>query len=357
MRNETIDPFRGALRLGVACLLVALLAWVVRPGTAEAFGWGWGVCESTSHTLLSACKSEVSDDYLTARAVCLNLADSDERDECKTEAAEEAGEAWQECYAVREARNEVCEAVGSGPYDPGFDPEDFATAFDVPGSNPFQPLQVGNHWEYAGGDETIVIDILDETKSIEGVTCVTQRDEAFEEGAVTESTDDWIAQHLAGDTWYCGEISQNFELFEGDDPEVPELVDVEGSWKAGRDGAKPGILVPADAPLGFTYRQEYAVGDAEDVATVVSRTYGYGDDPELDELVPEELAELLCDDDCMVTRDSTPLEPGVYELKYYAPGIGLFLETNPEEEEIVQLVSCNFDARCDDLPEPEEEDE
>ena len=58
-----------------------------------------------------------------------------------------------------------------------------------------------------------------------------------------------------------------------------------------------------------------------------------------------------------VTRDFTPLEPGVFELKYYASGIGLFLEVNPDEEEIVQLVECNVDPRCDDLPEPEEEDD
>ena len=83
---------------------------------------------------------------------------------------------------------------------------------------------------------------------------------------------------------------------------------------------------------------------------------GYGSDEELDELVPEELAELLCDDDCMITRDFSPLEPGAFELKYYAPGIGLFLEVNPEDEEIVQLVECNMDPRCEDLPEPEEED-
>ena len=47
-----------------------------------------------------------------------------------------------------------------------------------------------------------------------------------------------------------------------------------------------------------------------------------------------------------------PLEPGAFERKYYAPGIGVFLEVNPEEEEIVQLVDCNFDTRCALLPSP-----
>jgi hypothetical protein len=54
----------------------------------------------------------------------------------------------------------------------------------------------------------------------------------------------------------------------------------------------------------------------------------------------------------VVTKDYTPLEPGVFERKYYAPSIGRFLEVKPDEGKVVQLVNCNFDPRCAGLPMP-----
>ena len=59
---------------------------------------------------------------------------------------------------------------------------------------------------------------------------------------------------------------------------------------------------------------------------------------------------MLCNDDCIVTRDFSPLEPDAEERKYYAPGIGMFLEVDPETGDIVQLVDCSFDVVCDMLP-------
>jgi hypothetical protein len=245
---------------------------------------------------------------------------------------------------------ELCDELGPDRYDPDFDPQDFTTEFT--NQNPYFPLAVGNRWEYEGGDEVIEVEVLDETKLIEEVTCIVVHDVVSEDGTVIEDTDDWYGQAEDGDVYYCGEISKDYELFDGDDPEIAELVAIEGSWKTGRDRALPGIVMFGAPQPGTVYRQEVSLGDAEDAAEILTTTYRYGDDPELDELVPEELADLLCDGDCLVTREFTPLEPDVEELKYYAPGVGLFLEVNPEEEEIVQLVACNVDPRCASLPAP-----
>jgi hypothetical protein len=164
-------------------------------------------------------------------------------------------------------------------------------------------------------------------------------------------TDDWYAQASDGTVVYCGEISFELETFEGDDPEVPEVVGIDGSWKAGRDGALAGIAMPGDPEPGHVYRQEWAFGEAEDIGEVISDSYGYGADPELDTLVPQALAEHLCSGgDCVVTRDTTPLEPDANELKYYAPDVGLFLEVDLEGESIVALTECNVDPLCDSLP-------
>ena len=67
-------------------------------------------------------------------------------------------------------------------------------------------------------------------------------------------------------------------------------------------------------------------GEAEDMAQVVS----------LDEAVSVPTASYT---DCLKTRDWTPLEPGVTEFKYYAPGIGLILETaGASESRRIELI-------------------
>ena len=52
-----------------------------------------------------------------------------------------------------------------------------------------------------------------------------------------------------GNVWYCGEAVQDFEN--------GELVSLDGSFKAGVDGAKPGILMKAAPMIGDVYRQEF----------------------------------------------------------------------------------------------------
>ena len=184
--------------------------------------------------------------------------------------------------------------------------------------NPWFPLVTGNHWLYLGDGESIEVTVTDETKLIDGVTCVVVIDVASEDGEVVEITQDWYAQDVAGNVWYCGEIARNFELFPGDDPETPEVVDIEGSWKAGRDGAEPGILLPFDPQVGDVFRQEVAYGEAEDAVEILSIT--------ADEVAPGG----ACASNCLMTSDFTPLEPDVEENKYYVPGIGLIVEIDPD---------------------------
>ena len=46
-------------------------------------------------------------------------------------------------------------------------------------------------------------------------------------------------------------------------------------------------------------------------------------------------------DDVLETRDWTPIEPDVLEFKYYAPGVGLVLEVDPDSGERVELININ----------------
>jgi len=319
--------------------------------TAAATGGHTGFCSKTARLQHHACRSELWDDTLTAKAICLNVTDREERSECYQDLWEEAGEARELCGEQRGARLDLCELVGEGRYDPDFDPDDFEDDFtDLENPNPYFPLPIGGQWAYATEGETNVVTVLDATKNVEGVTCVVINDLVVGEES-SEDTDDWYAQAKNGDVWYCGEEAKDFELFEGDDPEELELVSIDGSFKQGRDGDRAGIIFLADPVVGKTYRQEVSLGNAEDAATVLSTSYGYGEDEELDELVPQALAEQYCaDDDCVVTADFTPIEPGVLERKYYARGVGVFLEVKPEDDEINVLVGCNVDPKCSALP-------
>jgi len=343
LQCESRSTFRLAL---LAAMLLAATATVAN--AAERF------CSSTASAQNTACRSEVRNDYYVAKAICTNLSDDDERAECLGDAASDRKEGLQLCGDQRAARVALCDQIGESRYDPDIDPANFDGDFhNLTQPNPYYPLEIGNVWEYESPGETDRVEVLDETKLIEGVTCIVVRDVVSVEGGGSEDTNDWLAHRKNGTVDYFGEESKDFEAFPGDVPMKPELVSIEGSFKAGRDGDKSGTIFLADPAAGDTYRQEWSAGNAEDAATVLSVDYGYGSDPELDRFVPAALANYLCaDNDCVVTADFTPIEPDVVERKYYARGIGTFLEVNLETGEITRLVACNFDARCSSLPTP-----
>ena len=103
------------------------------------------------------------------------------------------------------------------------------------------------------------------------------------------------------------------------------MIGLEGSWVAGEDGAKPGIAMKAHPAVGDFYRQEFLLGSAEDVGLVTC----------LDEAVTVPYGSFR---HCVRTDDTTPLEPGVLEQKFYAPNVGLVLEVDRETGERLKLL-------------------
>ncbi|QMU60991.1 MAG: hypothetical protein GKR92_04470 [Gammaproteobacteria bacterium] len=298
-------------------------------------------CTKTAKFLKYSCGFEVRDDYLAGIAVCLNESNNGDQRDCLRETRISQREGHQECREVFRARKDLCNSIGEEPYDPPFG-ENFAEYFINPteignsvSPNPYFPLVEGNRWVYEGtsiGDEgeeeteTVTVTVTDQTKLIDGITCVTVIDVAEVDEEVVEITDDWYAQDIYGNVWYCGEISQNFELFEGDEPETPELVDTEGSWKAGRDGAKAGILLPSVPEVGEFYRQEVFWGDAEDVIEILATD------------ATETSPGGSCNGNCLQTYDFTPLDAEANENKYYLPGTGLIVEIDLETGDRVELI-------------------
>ena len=314
---------------------------------------GGAYCSSTAGVVFLACGDAAEADARIAVGKCKNIEDFKARGECLAEARSSLEESLQLCREQLRARKDVCRALGEGRYDPDVAPALFDEDPGHP-TNPnlYFPLAVGNRWEF-GGAETIVIKVLDKRKLIAGVNCIVVNDKVKVDGKVGEDTQDWFAQAKSGDVYYFGEETKEYETFAGDVPKEPELVGIGGSFKAGREGDKPGIGFLASPQPGMVYRQEFSLDNAEDIARIRSTTYSYGEDADLDRFVPQKLAEMLCHGDCIVVDELTPIEPGALGRKYYASGIGTFLEIDPNSGEVVQLVGCNFDPRCDALPKPE----
>jgi hypothetical protein len=354
--DTNITLLHGQRGTALTTSLLALLLACFGPTDAVAAG---AYCSDTAAALNRACGYDLQDNYWVEVAICTNETDSADRNACLAQAATERSEAKSQCAEQLAGRLGACAALGEGRYEPAFEPRLFDRNFArLTAPNRYYPLGIGNRWEYwtgTGGDQTEsnTVEIRNETKLIDEVTCIVARDLVYEaDGALIEATDDWYAQAKSGDVWYCGEEVKNYEVFDGDQPQNPELVGVDGRFKADIDGAKAGIIFKAIPVVGQTYLEEFSLGNAEDTAQVFSKTYHYGEDTELDRFVPQTLAKLLCHHDCVVTENISLLEPGVVERKYYAPGIGTFLETNPDSGEVTKLVECNFHSLCTSLPAP-----
>lgn len=207
-------------------------------------------------------------------------------------------------------------------YNPHIDPADFVTGVD----NPFFPLVPGTIYHYVAhtdaGEETGRTEVLSDTKTILGIAATIVHDQVFVDGELSEDTFDWYAQNKAGDVWYMGEDTR--ELENG------QVVSTEGSWEAGVDGAKPGIIAWGDpaAHVGEEYRQEFSAGVAEDFGKVVA----------VDQSVTVPYGSFT---GCIRTEDRSALEPDVLENKVYCPQIGITLEETvvggTERNELVDI--------------------
>src|SRR5256886_15271861 len=211
---------------------------------------------------------------------------------------------------------------GSGsPYEPVLDPANFTTTID----NPYFPLPVGRTLVYRGVKDGQTqedrVTVTDATKTVaEGITARVVTDVATHDGALLEKTSDWYAQDNQGNVWYLGEDTAHY-LANG-------KVDTSGSWEAGLHDAEAGIVMEANPQIPDAYRQEFLTGQAEDTAWVVARAGSAS--------VPYGTLKNVLE-----TLEATRLEPGAYDQKIYAPGIGIVREQAltgaPEFAELVSI--------------------
>jgi len=200
----------------------------------------------------------------------------------------------------------------------GVDPEHFVRTI----TNPYLPYRPGSVWVYTGvkdgRTQRDVVRVTHRTRLVMGVRTTTVTDVATHGGKVLEATTDWYAQDRQGNVWYFGEATR------ARNPDG--TYDTSGSWLAGVQGARPGIMMTAHPRVGDAHRQEYWPGQAEDqywlvdlatAATVPSRAYTHA----------------------ARTIEWSRLEPGVVDEKLYVRGVGVVKELAASgPKEVAELV-------------------
>jgi hypothetical protein len=195
-----------------------------------------------------------------------------------------------------------------------------ARAFVRVVDNPWFPLSPGTVLTYAGEDEGApardVVRVTHRTRRILGVRATVVDDRVFKRGRPAERTHDYYAQDRRGNVWYLGEDTATLR------PDG-RVASREGTWRAGRHGARAGIFMPAHPRPGAGGWQEYWAGHAQDRYVILSRH-----------------ARAAGSRHGLLVRETSPLEPGVVDHKIYVRGVGTAVErTVKGGDERYRLVS------------------
>jgi hypothetical protein len=195
----------------------------------------------------------------------------------------------------------------------GKDIDYFSTTID----NEFFPLTLDTALVLEGEDdgETIRVEITVsdpiDTEIVDGVETLVMVETEYEDGELVEISYNFIAQADDGTVCYFGE---DVDIYEGG-----VVVSNDGAWRAGENGALPGILMPGDPQVGDVFYQESAPGVAEDMSAVIA----FG------EAIVVPAGDF---DDTLTAEDCNPLEDAETDEKIYVRGIGLAID---EEAELI----------------------
>lgn len=175
------------------------------------------------------------------------------------------------------------------------------------GKNPYFLLEPGYSQVFEGKEGgkkvALTITVLDQTEVVDGVETRVVEERETTDGDISEVSRNFIAlSKRTNSVFYFGEDSTEYKS--------GKVTGHSGSWKAGANGAKPGMLIPGTILLGARFQQEIAPGIAMDRSEIVN----------MDNTVQTLAGTFL---HCVTMQDSSPDEPGVKQAKVYAPGVGL----------------------------------
>ena len=224
----------------------------------------------------------------------------------------------------------------TGQIDPGhsnvvsakdFSLSRFSDSTDV--TNKWFPLRPGTQFFFKGHaiDEgerlqrRVVMTVTDLTKFIADVRTVVVWDRDYDDGELIESEIAFFAQDTSGNVWQLGEYPEEYE--DGKLDKAP-------AWLEGVNGARAGLAMKAEPRLGAP---SYAQGFAP--APIF-----WGDRARVYRMDQETCVPVDCYSDVLVMEEFELRKPGAFQLKFYAPDVGIVRVgwRGPKEEEKETLV-------------------
>jgi hypothetical protein len=171
------------------------------------------------------------------------------------------------------------------------------------GRNPYFILEPGYVLTLEDRDTRLVITVLDETIRVDNVDTRVVEERETAKGQLIEISRNFFAiSTRTNAVFYFGEDVDMYK--------AGRVVSHEGAWRSGVKGARFGLAMPGLPLQSAKYYQEIAPGIAMDRAEIVG----------LNETVKTPAGQFT---HVLKVLETTPLEPGVREYKYYANGIGL----------------------------------
>lgn len=191
------------------------------------------------------------------------------------------------------------------------------------GTNPFFVLEPGRRLVYEGIEDgekvRLEVLVLEETKKVGDVETRVVEERETKDGKLEEVSRNYFAiSKRTNSVYYFGEDVDVYE--DGKVKGHP------GAWLHGKDGAHYGLMMAGTVCLGARYVQEIAPKVAMDRAEVRSLT----------EAIDVPLGKFPA---CLVTEETSPLEPGSKSTKVYAPGLGIVRDGT------LRLVEVNDEKR------------
>src|SRR5881275_1814016 len=239
-----------------SCIIVGLAIIIL--GLVEFAEAATDFCQKTAQDALQGCQDAAESGRSVAQGKCDNVSDPIARADCRKQAAADFQDALQTCQGGFASRQAACQKFGPARYDPVIDPTNFVRHV----TNPFLPLPPGQTFVYEGHTKDGFVHndfiVTRKTKVILGVTCTEVHDVVYLDGKLAEDTLDWFAQDKQGNVWYFGENTE--ELIDGRPSTLA------GTFTAGINNDKPGIVMEGNSLVGDFYRQEFALATAEDNA-------------------------------------------------------------------------------------------
>ena len=209
-----------------------------------------------------------------------------------TESAGEDAAAFKACFPVTVEGERAC--------DPS------RVTFSLASKNRYYPLFPGSVVVLEGTEDGELVRVerrvLDDLQVVAGVTTHVLEAKEFKNGKLYEIARNFYVESDDGDVCYFGE---DVAFYEND-----KVVNNDGTWRAGVNGAKPGLIMPTNPTVDQAYYQENSPGVAQDMARVAA----------IDGT--ETLAGVTYRQTVLV-KDGNPLDAcEKIEDKLYLPGVG-----------------------------------